>query len=63
MPAGLVRTINAAINNAASDPAFTALLARSSTAPVKDSPEQFGGRIGNELVLVADFVPAVDATK
>ncbi|CAH1651684.1 Bug family tripartite tricarboxylate transporter substrate binding protein [Chelatococcus asaccharovorans] len=56
MPADLVATINAAINQSLTDPSVVALLAKSGATPMPGTSEQFVAMIKDEAVLVDEFV-------
>lgn len=56
MPADLVATINAAINQSLADPSVVSLLAKSGATPTPGTAEQFAGMIKEEAALVDEFV-------
>lgn len=55
LPADILKTMNAAINEALKDPGFTALLAKSGATPAPSTPEAFVQEIRDEVALVDDF--------
>lgn len=55
LPADILKTMNAATNDALRDPNFAALIAKSGATPLAVTPEEFAAMIKSEMDLVEDF--------
>jgi tripartite-type tricarboxylate transporter receptor subunit TctC len=61
LPADILRSMNAAVNESLKDEGFVALLARSGATPAPVSPAEFVQMIKDEATLVDELAPLMKA--